>query len=84
VRFLSRLFRRSQESARYRIKITTEDGTVVYWHKNDQVHVVEEDVATIFVQRFKPQLFEVLPNGSFSSPIAGTTMRVRKLEMERI
>ena len=82
--FFSRLFGRFKRDARYRIKITTADGGVVYWHKNEQLHLVEEDVARIFVERFKPQLFEVLPDGRFSSPIPGATKRVTKLEMERV
>lgn len=83
--FFRKLFGRLRPGeARYRIKITTEDGDELYWQKRGGVHVVEEDVARIFVQRFKPQLFEVLPDGSFSSPVPGETKRVQKLEMEKL
>ena len=69
---------------RYKIRIVTEDGRVLYWHKRGHIHIVDEDVARIFVVNFKPQLFEVDADGSFSSPVPGKTARVRSVEMERV
>ena len=46
-------------------------------------NLVEEDVAEIFVKKFKPELFEVLPDGSFSSPTPGETKPVKALGIER-
>lgn len=67
---------------RYKIKITAEDGRTFYWHKRGQIHTVEEDVATIFVANFKPGLFQVLPDGSLTSPQPGVTLPIRKVEQE--
>lgn len=72
------------EDARYRIRITTEDGETLYWHKRGKLHIVEEDVARVFVENFKPQLFQVRPDGSFSPPVPGETRVVRKVEMEAL
>jgi hypothetical protein len=67
----------------YRIRITTADGKTLYWHKRGRLHVVEEDVAHAFLQRFNPALFQVTAAGSFESPGPGTH-RVAKLDMERV
>jgi hypothetical protein len=39
-------------------------------------------VARIFVASFKPELFGVLPDGSFAPSASGQTSPVRKVEME--
>ena len=75
---------------RYKILITTEDGDTLYWNKRGGIHIVDEDVARIFVANFKPELFQVLPDGSLrgsppkGSPLEpGRTRRIVKVEMER-
>ena len=72
------------EERRYKIRVTTEDGKVLYWHKGGQLHVIDEDVARIFVANFKPEIFEVRADGSFSSSVPGETARIRKVEMVRL
>ena len=67
---------------RFKIRILTEDGRELYWHKQGQLHTVEEDVADIFLAKFNPNLFEVLPDGSLTSPRAGETSRVQGLTKE--
>jgi hypothetical protein len=67
---------------RFKIRITTADGRILYWHKRGQLHILEEDVARIFVANFKPALFQVRPDGSFDSPSASETSPVEKVEME--
>lgn len=67
---------------RYKIKITAVDGRTFYWHKRGMLHTVEEDVATIFVANFKPELFQVRPDGSLSPPEAGVTASIAKVEKE--
>ena len=67
---------------RYKIRITTEDGETLYWNKRGGIHIVDEDVARIFVAHFKPELFGVLPDGSLISPDPDRTRRIVKVEME--
>ena len=70
---------------RYKIKITTESGQTLYWHKRGQLHTLEEDVAAIFVSSFKPDLFQVLPDGSMvSPPRPGESMAIRGVEKEPV
>ena len=67
---------------RYKIRITTEDGDTLYWNKRGGIHIVDEDVAQIFVANFKPELFQVLPDGSLTPPAPGRTKQIVKVEME--
>ena len=67
---------------RYKIRITTEDGDTLYWNKRGGIHVVDEDVARIFVANFKTELFQVLPDGSLTPPEPGRTKQIVKVEME--
>ncbi|HZN56475.1 MAG TPA: hypothetical protein VFD71_00265 [Planctomycetota bacterium] len=67
---------------RYRIKITAEGGKTFFWHKRGQVHTVEEDVANVFVANFKPELFQVQPDGSLTPPEPGVTLPIIKVEKE--
>jgi len=39
-------------------------------------------VAQIFVANFKPELFQVLPDGSLTPPSPGRTKQIVKVEME--
>ncbi len=70
------------EPRRFKIRITTESGDVVYWHKRGELHTVEEDVARIFVANFKPELFQALPDGHLTPPEPGKTQAIVKVEME--
>jgi len=67
---------------RFRIKITTCDGQVFYWHKRGQLHTVEEDVADVFVRSFNPQLFQVRSDGSLTPPAPGETFAIQAVEKE--
>jgi hypothetical protein len=69
---------------RYKIKVTTEDGQLLYWRKRGEVHTLEEDVADTFVAHFKPELFGVLPDGSMTAPEPGRTLRIRGVEKELV
>ncbi|MBI4600686.1 MAG: hypothetical protein HY721_01880 [Planctomycetes bacterium] len=70
---------------RYKIKITARDGRVLYWHKRGQLHTLEEDVARVFVQSFKPELFEVMPDGSMvSPPRPGESAPIERVEREAV
>ncbi len=79
------IFRRGQITPprRFRIKVVTSDGTELYWHKNGRLHTVEEDVADIFVAKFNPALFEILPDGSMTSP-GPDSMRIDRLSKEPV
>jgi hypothetical protein len=79
------IFRRGEPleaRRRFKIKITTEDGQVFWWHKRGQVHTLEEDVANTFVAHFNPQLFQVRPDGSLTPPAPGETLPIRRVEKE--
>lgn len=65
---------------RYKIKITTLDGQIFLWHKRGALHTVEEDVANVFVANFKPELFQVRPDGSLTPPEPGATFPIRSVE----
>jgi hypothetical protein len=72
------------EGKRYRIRITTEDGQVFYWHKRGQLHIVDEDVASVFVSHFNPQLFQVRPDGSLTPPAPGETFPIQSVTKEPV
>ena len=67
---------------RYKIKILADDGRVFYWHKRGQLHLVDEDVATIFVANFKPAVFQVKVDGTLAPPLPGETLPIRSVQME--
>lgn len=67
---------------RFKIKIITEDGQILYWHKNGELHTVEEDVAEIFVAKFNRELFQVLPDGSMTSPRPGESLPIKTVVKE--
>ena len=69
-------------SQRYKIKVTTQDGRVFYWHKRGELHTVEEDVANVFVANFKPELFQVREDGTLSPPSPGETFPIKSVEKE--
>jgi hypothetical protein len=48
----------------------------------DRSHTVEEDVANIFVANFKPELFQVQPDGSLTPPQPGVTLPIRHVTKE--
>ena len=68
--------------ARFKIRLTTTDGDVLYWHKRGRVHTVEADVARIFVANFRPELFEVRPDGTLTPPEPGATKPISRVDME--
>jgi len=74
----------SRVPRRYKIRIIAEDGEVLYWHKRGEVHIVDEDVARIFVAHFKPELFQVAADGSLQPPKPGETKPIRTVEMEQV
>ena len=67
---------------RFKIQIITEDGQTFYWHKRGELHTVEEDVADILLAKFNPELFQVLPDGSMTSPRPGESLRIKALRKE--
>lgn len=69
--------------ARYKIRIITEDGRALYWHKHGELHTVEEDVADILIAKFNPELFQVLPDGSMTAPRPGESLPIKRLKKER-
>jgi hypothetical protein len=48
---------------RWRIRITTVDGRRVLWRKGGQVHSLAPELGPVWVQNFKPSLFQVMPDG---------------------
>ncbi|MEM7235204.1 MAG: hypothetical protein AAF517_23700 [Planctomycetota bacterium] len=78
------VFRRGQRlgtTQRYKILIVVDDGETLFWHKKNELHVVDEDVARIFVQSFKPELFQVTADGSLQPPEDGVTRPIVRVEM---
>ena len=67
---------------RFKIQIITEDGQTFYWHKRGELHTVEEDVADILLAKFKPELFQVLPDGRMTSPRPGESLPIKALRKE--
>ncbi len=67
---------------RFKIRVTTVDGETLYWHKRGRLHIVDEDVARLFVENFKPELFQVLPDGHMTPPVPGKTAAIARVEME--
>ena len=71
------------EGQRYRIKITTEFGLVVYWVKRGRVHTLDQKLAALWVRNFKPAIFQVTRDGELTPPRAGLeTFPIARVEME--
>lgn len=47
----------------YKILVTTADGRQFFWHKQGKVHLLTESLAVIWVEKFKPHLFDILSSG---------------------
>ena len=70
---------------RYKIKITTTEGLVVYWVKRGQVHTLDEDLAKMWVANFKPAIFQVTRDGALTSPTPDVeTFPIAQVEMELV
>ena len=68
---------------RYKIKITTTEGLVVYWVKRGQVHTLDEDLAKRWVSNGKPAFFQVTRDGSLTPPAPEVeTFPIAQVEME--
>lgn len=48
---------------RYRIRLTTATGQTLHWVKGGQVHTLDERIATMWVQNFKPAMFQAAADG---------------------
>jgi hypothetical protein len=70
-------------TARYKIKITTTSGLVVYWVKQGRVHTLSRDLAEIWVKNFKPAIFQVTTAGQLMPPTPDVeTFPIARVEME--
>jgi hypothetical protein len=47
----------------YAIRVTTTDGQTLIWHKAGKPHFLPETLASTWVEKFKPHLFDILPSG---------------------
>ncbi len=70
------------DPGRFRIRVVTEDGRVLYWHKRGRVHTLEEDVADTFIEKLNRDAFHILPNGTMTPPLPGRSLRIRSLSKE--
>jgi len=66
---------------RYKILVVARDGEALFWHKGGELHVVDEDVARSFVERFDTSLFEVTEEGSLLPPESGRTKPILRVDM---
>ena len=48
---------------RWRVVITTINGASVRWRKAGAVHTLSPELGQMWVQNFKPALFQVMPDG---------------------
>jgi hypothetical protein len=48
---------------RWRIRITTIDGRTMPWRKSGQIHSLAPELGPVWLANFKPDLFQVLPDG---------------------
>ncbi len=68
---------------RYRIKITTQSGLVIYWAKRGRVHTLGRELADMWVKNFKPAIFQVSRDGELMPPSPGVeTFPIARVEME--
>lgn len=51
------------EQKSFKIQLTTSDGQIFYWHKMGKLHTIPEDLANIWVAKFKPEIFQVTAAG---------------------
>ena len=75
------MFRKRVQTTRFKILVIATDGEVLFWRKQGKVHVVDEDVARSFVNGFKPELFQVAPDGTLQPPDPGATKEILRVEM---
>lgn len=70
-------------TARYKIKVTTDSGMVVYWVKRGQVHTLDRALAELWVKNFKPAVYRVTRTGEFTTPDSGVeSFSIAAVEME--
>lgn len=48
---------------KYHVQVTTKDGQSLLWHKHGQPHALPEELADIWVQNFKPDVFLINAKG---------------------
>ena len=48
---------------RYRVRLTTADGTSLFWHKGGRIHTLDERLGPLWIQNFKPEVFQVSADG---------------------
>ena len=48
---------------RYRIRLTTATGEVLHWRKGGGIHTLDERLGPLWVQNFKPALFQIAADG---------------------
>jgi hypothetical protein len=65
------------------VKVTTVTGRTLLWHKNGRLHVLSPDLGPLWVASFRPELFDVCPDGRFvPKGEAPEGMAVAKVEIE--
>jgi hypothetical protein len=52
------------ELPRWRVSITTIDGTSMPWRKNGKVHTLSHLLGPTWIANFKPAIFQALADGS--------------------
>lgn len=68
---------------RYKIKVTTDSGMVVYWVKRGQVHTLDRALAELWVKNFKPAIYRVTRTGEFTTPGSGVeSFPIATVELE--
>lgn len=48
---------------RYRVRLTLADGSSLLWHKGGREHSLDERLGPMWVQNFKPAVFQALADG---------------------
>jgi hypothetical protein len=65
----------------YKILVTTADGRTLFWHKQGKVYLLPAALAITWLEKFKPNLFDILPTGEMVG--AGrdpNALRIAKIE----
>lgn len=71
----------------YQIQVTTQDGQTLLWHKHGQPHALPEELAEIWVNNFKPDIFLINSKGEMvgrGRPEADGAFEIVKVEKIKV
>lgn len=68
-------------TTRWHIRIHAVDGTVCWWVKAGRIHSLSPDLGPVWVANFRPEVFQVLPDGQLVPRGTPGAVDVQRVEL---